>query len=236
MAIELDDVAEQLTLNVHLRDDAHFNNFYVDATNAPALHYLQNFLNNTTENYAYVWGKPATGRSHLLQACCEQARSVNLQASYLPFNAMLAPEMLDCLEFSDLVCLDDINVVAGNSDWEEALFHFFNRIKETGKHLLISGICAPRELAIKLPDLKSRLTSGVIFQLHELSDSDKLAALRLHAQQRGLELPDEAAEFLLRRWSRDMPALLVALEKLDRASLAAQRKLTVPFIKQVLVL
>lgn len=227
---------EQLTLNVQLRDSAHFDNFFVTPKNATAVDFLQAFLKSNQANYAYLWGKSGAGRSHLLQACCYRAEQLNLVTAYLPMSDQLSPEMLENLEYSDIVCIDDIDLIAGKREWEEGLFHFFNRIKMTGKHLLISGKCAPRELAMNLADLQSRLTSGVIFQLSELSDAEKLTALQLRSKNRGLQLPDEVGEFLIRRWTRDMHGLFGALDKLDHASLAEQRKLTVPFVKQVLSL
>ena len=227
---------EQLTLNVQLNDFAQFSNFFANEKNSIAVNFLQKFLQSTNTNYAYLWGKVGTGRSHLLQACCHQAEQLNLVTAYLPLSEPLAVEMLENLEFSDLVCLDDVDAVLGNKVWEHALFHFFNRIKDSGKHLLISGSCAPRELRINLADLQSRLTSGTIFQLSELRDTEKLQALQLHANNRGMQLPDEVGDFLLRRCTRDMLALFAILDNLDKASLAEQRKLTIPFVKQVLSL
>ncbi len=197
---------------------------------------MQNFLLSNTTHYVYLWGKPGVGRSHLLQACCHQAEQHSLTTAYLPLSEPLAPEMLENLECLDLVCLDDIDIVLGKPVWEQALFHFFNRIKDSDKHLVISGNCPPRELAVTLADLQSRLTSGTIFQLNQLTDTEKLQALQLHAHNRGMELSNDVGEFLLRRCTRDMLGLFAILDKLDKASLAEQRKLTIPFVKQSLQL
>lgn len=225
---------EQLTLNVRLRDCAQFENFFVASLNATTLKFFENFLKNDQTTYGYIWGKPSSGRTHVLQACVNQAEQENLTAIYLPLQSNLTPSALENLENFDLVCIDDIDIIATHKIWEEALFHFFNRSQAAKKHLLLSASCAPRELAIDLPDLKSRLTSGVIFQLIELNENEKLQALQLRAKNRGLQLSVEVGEFLMRRWGRDMSALFNALDKLDHASLAERRKLTVPFVKQVL--
>jgi len=142
--------------------------------------------------------------------------------------------LLDNVEFCDLVCLDDIQAVLGQAHWEEALFHAFNRMRDAGKQLLIAADASPRKLPIKLADLQSRLSLALVFQLHELSDDDKLRALQLRASRRGLQLPDDVGRFLLARSVRSMTVLFDTLEQLDTASLQAQRKLTIPFLKEAL--
>ena len=117
---------------------------------------------------------------------------------------------------------------------KRGLFHLFNRLRDTGRRLLLAASKSPRELQVKLPDLKSRLTMALIFQLHGLSDEDKLRALQLRASRRGLHLTDEVGRFILNRGSRSMNSLFDLLEQLDRASLQAQRKLTIPFLKETL--
>ncbi|MCV6537087.1 DnaA regulatory inactivator Hda, partial [Pseudomonas aeruginosa] len=144
------------------------------------------------------------------------------------------PEIFDDLEQCELVCIDDLDVLVGKREWEEGLFHLFNRLRDTGRRLLLAASKSPRELQVKLPDLKSRLTMALIFQLHGLSDEDKLRALQLRASRRGLHLTDEVGRFILNRGSRSMNSLFDLLEQLDRASLQAQRKLTIPFLKETL--
>ena len=134
-----------------------------------------------------------------------------------------------------MVCLDDLGAIAGNDEWEVAIFDLFNRIKETGKTLLLmSADQPPQQLPIKLADLRSRLSWGENYQLAELSEYKKAAVLQQAARKQGLELPDEVAKFLLNRLDRDLTYLFSVLEKLDKASLQAQRKLTIPFVKEQL--
>jgi DnaA family protein len=134
------------------------------------------------------------------------------------------------------VCVDDVEAAAGYGAWEEALFHLYNRLIDSGGGLLVSAAVAPAQLAIRLPDLVSRLGAAPVYQLHPLNDDQSLEAMRLRARQRGFELPEETGRYLLRRLPRDLSALMSLLERLDTASLAAQRKLTVPFVKSVLEL
>ncbi len=228
----------QLPLGIRLRDDATFANYYAGA-NAAAQGYIERACHaqeTWVDSFIWLWGRAGSGRSHLLQAACLRAEEQELRALYLPLQECLAygPDMLDGVENCDLLALDDVQLVVGRPDWEHALFHAFNRLRDAGKRLLISADCSPRELKVDLPDLHSRFNLALVFHLQELDDEEKLRALQLRASRRGLYLSDEVGRFLLGRLTRSMDALFAALEQLDQASLQAQRKLTIPFVKDVL--
>lgn len=226
----------QLALPLGLRDDATFDNYF-PATNAHCVTALNAASAGQGYPYIYLWGQLGAGRSHLLQAACHLAAQKNRTSVYLPLNMPgLAPQILHDLEHIQLVCIDDIEAIAKNKLWEEALFYLYNRIRDTGQTLLIAGAHPPQRLGLELPDLVSRLAWGVVFQLQVLSDEDKLAALMMRAKLRGLVLSDEVGQFLLRRCPRNMTQLFSILDTLDAASLQAQRKLTIPFVKSVLQL
>jgi DnaA family protein len=228
----------QLPLGVRLRDDATFANYYPGA-NAAALGYVERLCEaeaGWAESLIYLWGGAGVGRSHLLQAACLRFEQLGEPAVYLPLAELVehGPNMLDNLEQFELVCLDDLDAVAGLGVWEEALFHLFNRLRDSGRRLLLAASSSPRELPVKLADLQSRLTLALVFQLQSLSDEDKLRALQLRASRRGLHLSDDVGRFILTRGERSMSALFELLERLDQASLQAQRKLTIPFLKEIL--
>lgn len=228
----------QLPLGVRLRDDATFANYYPGA-NAVALGYVERLCDpeaGWTESLIYLWGKPGVGRSHLMQAACLRFEQMGEPAQYLPLSKLThyGPQIFDNLERFELVCLDDLDALVGDPAWEEGLFHLFNRLRDTGRRLLLSANAAPRALPVKLPDLRSRLMMSLIFQLQSLSDEDKLRALQLRASRRGLQLSDEVGRFIMTRGTRSMSALFELLDELDTASLQAQRKLTIPFLKQTL--
>jgi DnaA family protein len=226
---------QQLPLGIQLKAAARFSNF-VAGPNNELLDQLQLAANGKGEPFFLIWGSAGSGKSHLLQASCHQAASQGRTAAYLSLRDYwnVQPELLDGWDAYDLVCLDDMDAIAGQRQWQEAIFHLYNRTREQGGSLIVSSNAAPAGLQLCLPDLRSRLGWGLTYQLKSLDDQQRLQALQLRAQQRGCEMPDETGRYLMRRLPRDMPALFDLLDQLDEASLVAQRKLTVPFVKSVL--
>jgi DnaA family protein len=127
-----------------------------------------------------------------------------------------------------------VHVIAGHAQWEEALFHLYNRVYDAGGRMILAANDLPKQIHIGLPDLASRLSWGIVFQLHALDDAEKVAVLIMRAHRRGMNLSDEVAKYILTHCPRHMGTLLAALDALDNASLAAQRRLTIPFVKEVL--
>ncbi|MEO7558422.1 MAG: DnaA regulatory inactivator Hda [Gammaproteobacteria bacterium] len=224
----------QLPLSIGLRDGASFANYFA-GPNREAVQTLHDIA-DAKQQFVYIGGAPGTGKTHLLQAACQKIAAAGATPAYLPLSQAdeVSPEVLAGLEQLALVCIDDIQAIAARPEWEAALFHLYNRIRETATPLIISGNAAPRALGLKLADLSSRLSWGLVLQLHALNDEEKIAALSLRARGRGIELPDDVARFLLRRCPRDMPGLFELLQRLDLASLAAQRRLTIPFVRDLI--
>ncbi len=226
---------EQLPLAVQLRDDATFDNFFA-GDNALLLETLRTQLVDG-ERYVYLYGVSGAGSTHLLQAACHQADEAGLASVYLPLGELCdypPQELFEGLEQLSLVCLDDIDRVIGNGEWEQSLFHLFNRLQDHQVKLVVSAKRSVRELAIGLADLSSRLSWGAVFQINPLSDEQRVAAIQLRAESRGLELNDEVMQFIYHRCQRDMHALLDVLDTLDHASLKEKRRLTVPFVKDIM--
>lgn len=236
------DTPQQLSLSVSLSDDATFENFYAPPTshNRQVVAALRDQLDDGVDStFLFLWGSAGSGCSHLLQASCHRAQAQGLTIQYLPLQELVnsAPaDLLAGLEALDFIALDDLHAVAGDPAWELALFSFYNLLRDNGKRLVIAANASPRDLPITLEDLRSRLQWGLTFQLHPLNDEEKQQALQLRARGRGLELSDEVAYFLLQRLPRNTHQLFHQLQRLDQASLAEQRKLTIPFIKKVLAL
>jgi DnaA-homolog protein len=227
---------DQLILSIRLRDDVTFNNFY-EGDNQEVVHFLRTTLATFCPfNYIFLYGSQEVGKSHLLQACCHYASSCRLTPFYLPLNHELSPLILEDLDHYSVICIDNIELIAGQSNWEEAIFHFYNDVIAQKRKLIIAGAKLPSRLGIVLPDLASRLASGVTFRIKPLSDRQKLVALQRRATIRGFDLPDEVGCYLLNHYPRNMMALFELLEILDIASLKAQQqRLTIPFVKSVLI-
>lgn len=227
----------QLTLPIQPPDANTFQNFYTNTNNAVLLHCLKNFSLKMGEPYIYMWGNSGAGCTHLLHACCHAAQAQGFSVAYLPLNEIKktsSPEIFRGLEVVDMVCIDELDSIATDTLWQEALFHFYNRLQEQMHYLLIAAKRVPQHLGFSLQDLISRLASGVLFQVRELNDSERLLALQQRARLRGLEFSDEVGQFLLLRLPRHSKTLFSVLEKLDSASLSLKRKLTIPLVKVIL--
>lgn len=227
----------QLALAIQLNDEATLADFCW-SSNALLEQAIHNSLRGDGERLYYLWGVEGSGKTHLLQACC-QAIANNASAIYLPLNILRewGPESIEDLGEQHLIALDDIDSIAGDKQWEEAIFHLFNRVRDNGETILLISAQSPLSaLSIKLADLKSRLAWGLVVQINELGDEDKIKTLQQYAKKRGFDLPTAVGQFLINRCARNMHDLHKILDHLDRASLAAQRKITVPFVKMVLEL
>ncbi len=234
-------VPKQLSLGVSLRDDATFDNFFVSGdANTLALNALQDLAakiaSGSGQELVVIWGARAAGLSHLLQAVCH-AVGPEVAVQYLPMadvRGYAAEELCDGLEHMDLVCLDGIEHVCGNRQWEQAIFHLYNRLKDGGKSLLLASHTSPPSLPVLLADLKSRILGCTIYHIESLSDESKIQALSMRAAARGMQLPEDVANYILKRSARDMVGLFAILDQLDDASLQEQRRLTIPFVKETL--
>lgn len=228
----------QLPLGVQLRENASFASFFA-GPNAELLRQLENIARDTGSNTAavhFIWGTRGSGRSHLLQAISHAAGERGRSVAYLPLAELATsdPGMVEGLTQLSLVCLDDVQAVAGRRNWEEALMVLVDGLRAGGGHLLAAASGPPMELGLSLKDLATRLAWGPVYAIKPLTDEDKIRLLQQRARGRGLELPEEVGRFLLTRSAREIPALLSILDRLDHASLAAQRRLTVPFVRTVL--
>ena len=225
----------QLPLGLSLRTSARFDSFYT-GDNIEAVDALQAAASGRGESLIYLAGRTGMGKTHLLQAACHLASEAGSATAYLPLGEIdaLSPGMLEGLEHMALVCLDDIDAVAGQGEWETAVFNLFNAARAAGTCLLFAGLDTPAECGFRLPDLVSRLGWGVTYTLKPLTEWQLQAALSLRAEGRGLELPEETAQFLLKHIPRDLPSAFGLFDRLDEASMIEQRRLTIPFVKSVL--
>jgi len=222
----------QLPLGVRLRDTARLDSF-VPGRNGEAVG-LVSGASGAAARVLWIWGRRGAGKTHLLQAACASAADRGGSSSYLDPSAGAEPGWLEGCENLDLVCVDGIEAVAGDAEWNAALFRLHTLMQDTRTRLCMASEQPPATVGFRLPDLRSRLLAASVHQLHELDDAGQVEALRLRAGRRGLELSEEGARYLVHRLPRDMHTLCAVLDRLDDASLAAQRRLTVPFLRQAL--
>lgn len=185
----------------------------------------------------YLWGPPASGKTHLLHAALTVAQAHEQRAAYLPLRELGAAgtvQAVGAYEQFDLVCVDDLDAVAGDEPAELALFHLYDRLRAGGGRLIVTASATPTALGLRRPELRSRLGWGVVCHLEPLGDSDKRVLLLRRAAEQGLTLTEPVADYLLRHHSRDLRDLLGTLDRLERATLAAQRHPTLPFVRELL--
>lgn len=222
----------QLALPLQLADHAVFASF-LDSGNETLVATLADIAVGGEGHGCWLWGAASTGKTHLLQAVCDEAGD---RAVYVPLSmfANAGPGILEGLASRELICIDDVDLVAGQAEWEMALFDLSNQVFDAGAQLIVSAASAPRECPIELADLQSRFARLPVFQLRVLDEDERVSALQLRSKHRGLELPDDTARYLLKRSRRDMASLYEVLDRLDREALRAKRRLTIPFVRDVL--
>jgi DnaA family protein len=224
----------QIPLQLTPARDSRFENF-VSGPNHAVVRALEH-LPDEPGSHVFLYGGDGSGKTHLLNAVCVETRERQGRAFYLALKRLPkdAIASLQGLEQLDLVCVDDLHVIAGDMAWEEALFHCFNRIREANGRLLVSSRERLSALKLGLPDLASRLAWGLRLQLEPLEDHDKLAVINLHCDALGLNLPEEVQQYLLKHHDRSMTALIHTVENLQQAALTHKRRITIPLAREVL--
>jgi DnaA family protein len=224
----------QLPLALRWPRRQRFEHFHA-GSNAAALAAVQALALQPQAAWIYLHGASGSGRSHLLLAACQAANAAGRRVQYLPLATLGdVAAVLRGVAGSELLALDDLGAIAGNHEAEHALFDLYNRSRAEGSAMLFAADATPTQLGIELPDLRSRLGACTQFALKPLDDDERRAVLKAQAAARGIELDDSVLDWLFTRYARDLGALLDLLDKLDQASLAAQRRITVPFLRGVL--
>ena len=222
---------EQLLLPVSVSEHMVFESFYP----GPNLEIYQSLQANVQKSL-WIAGKRGSGKTHLLQAAFHRCIRLSKSSLYIPMREFdqFSPEILDDLDQLHLICIDDIEFVLGKQIWERKLLDLYERIQTTDTHLVIASHVPPKGIDFFLPDLASRFSMSVIHQLEMLSEIEILSAIQMHAEVRGFNLPNESANYLIKRVERNVGSLIDIINILDYESLSKQRKLTIPFIKNIL--
>lgn len=224
----------QLPLALRSPPDQRLDTFVGAPDGAIAL--LDACAQGTTTDWIFVSGPNGSGKTHLLLGACAQALAGARRPAYLSLVSAAGRlrDALHAFEGMDLVALDDLHAIAGDRDDEVALFDFHNRARSQGANVVYAATARPDALHLVLPDLRSRLGQCIGIPLTPLDDDGRRDVLRQRAQRRGLAVDDAALDWLMRRVGRDLGSLTQLFDQLDRAALAAQRRLTVPFLRETL--
>ncbi|WP_111978506.1 DnaA regulatory inactivator Hda [Algibacillus agarilyticus] len=232
-------IQNQLTIDFAVDREDSLENFYTQG-NEVLISALADFVQakslKPSDSILYIYGQRGTGKSHLLQAISQFTADQNIICQYIPMKAFV---QYDCdatlgMEQFDILCVDDIDLLNINHDWQQAMFDLINRVVENGKKIIFSAKSKPADCQFHLADLVSRLEWGAIWRLEMLSDEQQIELMQFRANCKGMVLADDVANFIHVRLSRDPHIIMQCLEKLDKLSLEAQRRLTIPFVKSVM--
>ena len=223
----------QLHLPIRLRDSASVDNFF-PAGNEEVFAAFNGWLNgNIDKSVLFLHGVIGSGRSHLLQAACRYISEKERPSIYVPAGEPgISGEFINQLDPESTVCIDDLDQVVGDEHWEEAVLEVHERLLSSNGRLLLAALQPPRVLDLMLPDLATRLAAGAVYRIQPLTERELPRAMQLRARRRGLELPDEVVEYLLRRVPRNSEAIFDLLDRVDEAAFSKKRRLTVPFIRE----
>jgi DnaA family protein len=228
-------MSEQLPLALRWPAHQRFVAF-VAGENGVALDLLLRAATEASQSTIYLSGSLGSGRTHLLIATCAAANEAGRSAQYLPLATLRAnaPASIRAFGGSDLLALDDVDAIAGDAAAEHALFDLYNRCRADGATLLFAATAPPTQIGLALPDLVSRLSASTQISLKPLAEDERRELLRDRAAARGIEIDDAVIDWLFAREKRDLASLLAVLDRIDSASLAAQRRVTVPFLRKML--
>lgn len=226
----------QIPFKFVLNEDFDLDTFLLGSNTRLLLELLDEITTGRQAHSLYIWGEPGAGKSHLLQAACKRAHENNRCPVYIPLrqSRALRPDILHDLGKLNLVCIDDIESVHDDLEWQRGLIWLYNELRDNGNALIISANSSPLNINIALEDLKSRLSWGQVYHLKSPGDEVKIKILKRAANTRAFDLSDEVIEYLIRRVDRDLNSLIKLLDEIDQASLTAQRKVTVPFVKAII--
>lgn len=228
-------MSQQLTLNVGIRDGHRFSSFFVTPENAELLGILKRGFEQHFPQI-FLWGETMAGKSHLLQACCDNYHQQGLRVAYLPLQtcSQYGLRILSGVESKHLVIIDELDSIIGQRDWEEALTFLINACRANQQPLLFAARISPREMACALPDFASRLLWGPDYRVHVMREEQCIQAMAWRAHQRGFDLPTHVMQYIQRHYPNNMQTLITLLDRLDAASLVRGRKVTREFIREVM--
>ena len=226
--------AGQLAFPLSISDKASFDN-YLPGQNGELVDAIKVAVRGLESKLLYFYGPQNSGKSHLMFAALRLAKEEQLNTVYLSLSdEYVTAEMLSAVEVSSVVFIDNADAWAGDKAKERALFTLFEQIKHAGGQLIISASQLSDAAGFIIPDLVSRLSSGLIYVVVALTEVQQFEALKMRASHRGLSISEDAMKYLVTRMTRDTGKIFELLEQIDHVSLAEQRRVTIPFLNRLL--
>ena len=229
--------AAQLPLRLALSGGRRFGDFEATTENAELVDAVRRSAVERTPGRLLIVGDAGSGKSHLLEAAIEAASAGGDAVAFVPMRDWRS-QRVDAVRGlgrgGGLLCIDDVDAAAGDRGWEEALLALVEESASWRTRIVFSAGAVPSNVPFVLADLRSRLSAATLYRLRELDDESRARALRRHASGRGIEIPDDVVGYVLTRYRRDMPSLVALLDRLDHHSMARQRRLTVPFVRDLI--
>ena len=232
-AASIVDASAQVPLSLVMSRGRRFENFEATPENAELVEAVRRVAVERTPDRVLISGDAGSGKSHLLESASATASAGGEAVAFVPMREWCSQpvDAVRGLGRSGLLCIDDIDAIAGDREWEEALLALVEAAASRRTRVLVSAGRSPFRIPFALADLRSRLSAATVYRLREMDDESRARALRRHASGRGIEIPDDVVGYVLARHRRDMPSLVALLDRLDYHSMAHQRRLTVPFVR-----
>jgi DnaA family protein len=228
-------MSRQLPLDLRWPAHQRFES-YVLGSNVDIVESLRRVADERGDNRVFVAGGQGSGKTHLLIAVCAEASAQSRTAQYLDLARVVDQGFEAIRRFggNDVLAIDNLDAIAGIDAAEHAVFDLYNRCVAEGTRLVFAATESPASLRIRLPDLISRLGSCTQWLLKPLDEGVRRCIVRDRASARGLQLDDVVLDWLFTRKARDLGTLIPLLDRIDRAALAAQRRVTLPFLRELL--
>jgi len=224
---------KQLTFPWNKFNRSTLDGFYISDQNSHLISLLKdnNFLDDL-----YIYGTKESGKTFLLQAMCNFYNSNKKSSVYIPLKRALdyGVDIFEALEDIDLICLDGIEEIITDIEWEKAIFNLINKSLISGCRLILTSSKDLNSLNFTLPDLESRIRKIQSFELFPIDDKDIIDALMHISKLTSINLGDKEAKYLVTYSKRNITNLVHILESLDQLSMEMKRKITIPLIKEVI--
>ena len=221
---------QQLTFPWSKHNKFTFNDFFFDSSNEE----IKLALKNNEDLFLY--GAKDSGKSFLLQSTCNYYASDNKSSVYIPISEAIkhGTGFIDSLEGLDLICLDDIDLIASNQEWEVGIFNLINNCLTSDCRLIFSSSINPSSIKFDLDDLISRIKKIDHIELYSINDASLPEAIKFVSNLRSINLGDKEINYLVTYTKRNMSDLVEIINKLDQLSLELKRKITIPLIKEII--